>query len=292
MMDDNKSFPNWLNRIFKWTQLHNFKGKYHLYKWGCQSPLKRYLIKHTIDKKNFYVPWDQWCFWLEKGPTNYYPEDIQPFTQQINKLKGTTCLLDLGADIGVVSRLISQACPSISLIIALEPNPKAFKILELNFAPLKKSICLNQAIADFEGSTQFLADKNLLSDHEGHINPNMPGNTKVTTLDALYQQYLESLNINNLAIKIDVEGQEKAVFKGAQHAISNTQNVLVLIEIHPGVLARDNISAEDIFTQAEKIRPFTWLVQSAESKLSLVDRKQSFFQQFKNRQYDVIGIAN
>ena len=112
---------------------------------------------------------------------------------------------------------------------------------------------------------------------------------KVTTLDSI----IDNNNIvlaKHLAIKIDVEGQEKAMFAGAKKTIQKADKVIILLELHPEVLTRDNQTAEELFSEAEKIRSFTWLVPIQDNKP--VDRNLNFYDQFPVQQYDIIGIAD
>ncbi|MEP7766294.1 FkbM family methyltransferase, partial [Sanguibacter sp. 26GB23] len=83
------------------------------------------------------------------------------------------------------------------------------------------------------------------------------GNTAVTSLDAWFAQNEIELPLL-VVLKIDVEGQEDAVFRGAQHLLKQCQNCVVLLEIHPDVLSASNMQAEHLFEQAEAIRPLTW----------------------------------
>ena len=93
----------------------------------------------------------------------------------------------------------------------------------------------------------------------------------------------------NIVIKIDVEGQEQAVFRGAQNTIKQADKVIVLLELHPDTLTRDDLTAEEIFDEAEAVADFNWLVPLLNNKV--VNRNTTFFEQFPSQQYDVIGIA-
>lgn len=282
-----KTFPAWINRLFCWLQKHDFKGKYRIYKLGSNCFLKHFLIKHNYSGKAFFVPWDQWCFWLEKGPENYYPDDIQPLAERISALPSNCCLIDLGADIGVVTAQLKQQAKNITLAICLEPNPNAYEILKLN-ADSFDFVAINQAISNYQGHAQLNFQEHYGSDHEGYITPSTHGKTSVTTLDYLYQNY-QLFQFSVIILKIDVEGQEIACLEGAKHLLKSTPQIMILIEIHPDVLKREKINADAILTAAEQYRKFDWYVPSLNHLQ--IDRSQSFFKQLPVKQYDVIGLT-
>jgi len=281
--------PRLLNYIVRFAQCNEVPGKYRFYE-ATKHKFNRSLITYNIKGSEFSIPWDQWCFWKNYGPENYYLEEILPFAQTLNDQLDSFDFIDLGADVGVVSALVNKYCIALNNIIALEPNPTVFKVLKQNLFNISGNhLAFKAAISDYDGFGQFSFQSEQGSDHEGHLLSNSTGKTKVTTLD--------SLIINNnivltkdLAIKIDVEGQEKAMFAGAINTIQKANKVIILLELHPEVLVRDKQTAEDLFSEAEKIRSFKWLVPIQANKQ--VDRNINFYDQFPAKQYDVIGIAD
>ena len=280
-----KKFPQWLNRFFVYLQLNEVKGKYRFYLLTAKL-FKRFVIKHQVGQQAFYVPYDQWCFWKNFGPNNYYLEEMLPFTEFINQNMAAFDFIDLGADIGTVSALAKKHCTQLQQVIALEPNPSSFNILKHNHQ-LPAQV-FNYAVSDFDGSCLFNFESEQASDHEGHIDPTKQGSTPVFSLDSFIDKKQIKLS-KNIVIKIDVEGQEQAVFRGAQNTIKQADKVIVLLELHPDTLARDGLTAEAIFDEAEAVADFYWLVPLLDNKV--VDRKTPFFEQFPTQQYDVIGIA-
>jgi hypothetical protein len=92
-----------------------------------------------------------------------------------------------------------------------------------------------------------------------------------------------------LALKIDVEGQEIQLLRGAQALIKNAEKVIILIEVHPEVLERTNHTPDDLFATAEECREFDWTVPLYEN--IPINRDLSFFEQVPVGQYDIIGIS-
>lgn len=117
-----------LNAVIKLIQCYEVPGKYRLYE-ATKHKYNRSLITYKIKGSEFSIPWDQWCFWKNYGPENYYLEEILPFTQLLNNELKYFDFIDLGADVGVVSALVNKHCIGVNHIIALEPNPSVFKVL-------------------------------------------------------------------------------------------------------------------------------------------------------------------
>jgi len=281
--------PRLLNYFARLAQSYDVPGKYRFYE-ATKHKFSRCLITYNIKGSEFSIPWDQWCFWKNYGPENYYLDEILPFTQILNDQLESFDFIDLGADVGVVSSLVNKHCTALNNIIALEPNPTVFNVLQQNLLNMSVNhLAFKNAISNFDGYGQFSFKSEQGSDHEGHLVNNLTGKTKVTTLDTL----INNNNIvlaKNLAIKIDVEGQEKAMFAGAKETIQKADKVIILLELHPEVLTRDKQTAEDLFSEAEKIRSFKWLVPIQDNKQ--VDRNLNFYDQFPVQQYDIIGIAD
>ncbi|MBW8191640.1 FkbM family methyltransferase [Neiella marina] len=247
------------------------------------------VIRHYFSGRPFDVPWDQWCFWLEKGPAQYYPEEIIPFTEQLNAFGQPFDFIDLGADVGVVSLAVAQNCPNIKQLLAIEPNPAAYQLLQKNIAALPvHGSTINAAISDYDGSAMLQCNATTISDHGGSISYGQPGQTQVFKLDSLIK-LLQPEPSDRLAVKLDVEGQEMQFFAGASHTIKQASRVVLLLEVHPKVLTRNDQTPELLFEAAEALRPFKWFVPAIGS--SEVDRSKLFFEQFEQQQYDIIGVS-
>lgn len=299
-MQNSRYFITWINYLFVLLQKKDWRGKYRFYLWLSKHFANK-VIKHSIDNRPFCVPVGEWCFWLDKGPENYYLDEFVPFCDVLNDLNVPFTLFDLGADIGTVSSLVAVNCHNLKNIVAFEPNPKSFEVLTYNLNNLSQQTqCVSAAVSNVNGFATFHADKERLNDHEGYIDNNIDsniqsravGDTVVTTLDnwCINQVKQNSLSIEkSIALKIDVEGQEIQLLLGAQALIKNAERVIILIEVHPQVLARTNNSPDDLFAAAEKQRAFDWIVPLYQN--TPINRKLSFFEQVPQGQYDIIGIS-
>lgn len=282
-----KPFPRWLNQLILWFQQGDPKGQYAFYRFLCRYFKDRY-VHYNFDGKPFFIPVDEWCFWLEGGPQNYYLDEFDPFCNLLNRL-GAFTFFDLGADIGTVSGLVARRCSQLERVLAFEPNPGAFSLLDYNLTHLGvEATASHQAVSDFNGRVRFATDNTLSGDHNGHILPNTEGDTEVTTLDKWLQTNAVSVS-ETVVLKIDVEGQEVQTVAGATELLKSAKAVVILLEIHPDVLANNKQTAEDLLSAIENYVDVQWFVPKFDQQT--VDRSQPFFNQFPVQQYDVIAIS-
>lgn len=264
-----------------------YPGKYRVYRILYRLRLLSGAIHHNLEPYSFSVPADQYYFWKICGPQNYQVKRLGRFSSILNELEGGFVFFDLGADVGAVSVLIRRLCPYVRKIVAVEPNPNSFKYLRRNLAVLDiPTEAIRCAVSNFEGAARFSFIKQMGSDHSGHLDDLGEEEVDVARLDSIYDG-----GDVNIAIKIDVEGEEKKVLQGAASTLAMSRSARIFLEIHPDIVNRTGITPEEIFGAAEQIRPFRWCL--AEEGLPQVDRSRAFFEQFSDKQqYDVIGIAS
>ncbi len=161
--------------------------------------------------------------------------EIQGF---IKHSKGRTGFLDVGAYHGVFSIIFTKINED-SNVYAFEPSSKAFKVLEMN--------------ATYNDKDRIHLSRLALGDSDSEINMEFEGNhivyakngqkVKQNTIDHLV--YNEGILFDT--IKIDVEGYEYHVLKGAKRFL-NESDPLIFLEIHPERLDKMGVSEKDVLT--------------------------------------------
>jgi FkbM family methyltransferase len=151
-------------------------------------------------------------FW--KG-TQYYEPITTLLARELVQAGGT--FMDIGANIGFYSLVLSTCRPGLK-VIAFEPNPKNFRLLQQNVSlnGLESQIrCEPLALSDEDGSALlYLSASDMSASLESDFQPT--GQT-VTIRATRLDSYLADQPISGpLVIKVDVEGHETAFFKGAQ----------------------------------------------------------------------------
>lgn len=130
---------------------------------------------------------------------------------------------DVGAYKGYYSLLASELVGERGKVIAFEPYKEAFEILLKNIRlnGITNIIAENVALSDFEGAGKFVPAG--IGSHLGNGNQII----KVKTLDNV----VNTLKIVPDIIKIDVEGAEYSVLRGAKNVLKHYRPTLI-IEIH------------------------------------------------------------
>jgi FkbM family methyltransferase len=174
--------------------------------------------------------------------TNHESEIMEYFIPN----EGET-VVDVGAHIGLYSLIAAKRVGSSGKVIAIEPDPENFKIL-------KKNILLNQLsnIEPLECAVYSAREKlklflpeldqgrtifNTVMQERAGASSNFL-EVEANTLDNI----LGSLQTTELSwIKIDVEGAELEVLKGAVNTLSSNKNITLVIEIHGIEIYREMI---------------------------------------------------
>jgi FkbM family methyltransferase len=129
--------------------------------------------------------------------------------------------VDVGANVGFYSLVLSSSHPGLR-VVAFEPNPKNFELLQANarLNQFEQLACMPMAVSDSSGTAVlYLSPSAMSASLEQDFDPAHCADVKVptTSLDAYLAQ---SPLPGRLVIKVDVEGHEAAFFKGAEQTIA------------------------------------------------------------------------
>ena len=147
-------------------------------------------------------------------------------------LKPGQCFIDIGANVGLFTLLASQLVSSQGRVIAIEAAPSIFAYLQHNVVQNRATnvVCHQRAISDIDDvSLEFYPAPD---DHfgMGALAPQFdaqPIQVKGFTLDRLIaEEQLQQVAL----IKVDVEGFEAAVFRGASQLFNARHAPCVVFE--------------------------------------------------------------
>src|SRR5918994_37247 len=147
-------------------------------------------------------------------------------------------VIDIGAHIGLYTIISSKRVGAQGKVVAIEADPSNFEMLNSNIKlnQLTNVIPLNYAVYSKETKLKLY----LPGEELGHTTYNtvMSDRAKnedkfvevsANTLDYLLQ-LKEITDVN--WVKIDVEGAEFEVLKGAHNLLLNSRNIVILMEVH------------------------------------------------------------
>lgn len=223
---------------------------------------------------------------------HYETEFLAALAEFIGQIVGRFTLIDCGADIGVISIKLLASCPSITRIIAFEPNSEAYPWLKHNLDRLAiPAEAIHAAVADFEGKGRLTAPESRwnpgveINHTQYFLEPVEDGPINVARIDS--QAYPDS---DSLVMKLDLEGGELAALRGAARTISTAANVIVAIEAHPSVTARTGIDPVECLRFLTSLRPFLFSV--SETGGLLVPDRPVFEQIASDQVYNIIARTN
>jgi len=157
---------------------------------------------------------------------------------------GAGPIVDIGANIGLVSLLLARRFPD-RAIHAFEPNPTTFETLEANVARNRASgiSCHRYAVSDADGTVLF--DNDPVKRGTASISKDGGGNAAevpATTLDSfIAKQAIDAIGL----LKIDVEGYETLVLRGASRVLNEIRPSAIYFEVCPALTVRAGFPAEE-----------------------------------------------
>ena len=191
--------------------------------------------KHDITQRKLYL-----LTWLHKGYWFYGSQressELKMFRQLINK---GDCVFEIGGHIGYITQIFEDLVGAEGKVLVAEPTLESRYLLEKNVRD--NTEVLPFAMADMDGEMEFYTEnfggftnslvnefvdesnKRLSDSQENSKNLISKVTVEVKTVDSICEQHLVKPNF----LKIDVEGAELLVLKGAKQVIQNARALMV-----------------------------------------------------------------
>lgn len=227
-------FPELRRRLARFglrTDTEWFEG----FTGSAQVPNGNIIRLTNIDKNylSFELHWKGWRY--------YEPVTILLLGQL---LKQADMFIDVGANVGYYSLVAASENPTLK-IVAFEPNPKLFTMLNDNISANGFQIVSEDiAMSDKTGSGEFFVPE---SDMSGSLEPAFRENhCSVPTVSTItLDDYMrKSPDVKVSLIKIDVEGHEQSVLRGASETLKNIHPDIIL-----EVLQKYDVETESMLKQ-------------------------------------------
>jgi FkbM family methyltransferase len=185
-----------------------------------------------------------WKFLFEKFLLGKHPLSEPEVWKELVRIKGDL-FVDVGANVGTYSMRLSS---HFRTVYAFEPNPHILPFLEKNVTNSSRQniTIFPVALSDTNGQSEFYLDR-----HEGfagsvetimpvfNYNPGLeagsgPAHTYIGKENALVSTATYDSKVREVAdlVKIDVEGAEFNVLRGAKDALTNGRIKRIMIELH------------------------------------------------------------
>ena len=194
--------------------------------------------------------------------SHYLEQHYEQFTADL--ISRISCraglFVDVGAHYGFFSLLAASSNPALD-VIAVEPTPETFAVLERNIATLTagKVTLHRTAISDTVG-TASLGISRASDDCGFYFHPEAPPlrsiDVTTKTLDAL----LLDREPCPLVVKIDTNGHELAVLKGMSETLGRFNDITLIVEFNPVMLQAAGKQPESLLEELDRLGFETFLI--------------------------------
>ena len=196
-------------------------------------------------------------------------------------------VLDIGANIGYYTTLLSQEAGDNGLILALEPDIESYSYLSQTINSLK-----NKNVLSFR-----LAASNLKQRLPLYISKENRGDNRLYQNNQKRDSILvDCLTIDQLStktkidsfdfIKIDVQGYEPKVFQGMQNTIKFSKNLTILTEFWPKGIVQAGSSPTEFLRSLREMKLKLFELKKNGSLVTLSQNRDSeFIKRFSGRKY-------
>ena len=216
---------------------------------------------------------------------NVYETTERKFIKSIS-FKGMR-VLDIGANIGYYTALLSQEAGDNGLILALEPDLESYKYLSQSIRSLENNNVLSFPVAASNLSQRLplYISKENRGDNRLYKNNQKRDCIIVDclTIDELSTKTkIEGFDL----IKIDVQGYEPKVFKGMGNTIKSSRNLTILTEFWPKGIMEAGESPANFLRTLRKMKLKLFELKKNGSLVSLNQfRDNEFIKRFSGRKY-------
>jgi len=149
--------------------------------------------------------------------------------------------LDIGANIGFYTKILSELVGETGKIYAFEPDKKNFSHLQKNAGNLKNVDLINKAVSDKTGTITLYQSDLLNVDHKTY-----------ETADYTSKTEIESVAMDDIIpnkkvdfIKIDIQGFEYFAFQGMKEIFKQNKDLKIIAELYPYGLNNSGIKVDE-----------------------------------------------
>ena len=280
--------PPWHFRLAMTLIRRQIRGGYRLVDTARRLGWLNVVVPYTVGKGPaldvpLYRPEN---FMSDREAREYEAPAIALLAAEIGRRPAPVTLVDCGADIGLVSALLLDRCPNVTRVIAFEPNLEAFPILKANIERLSPAgECHATAVSDFSGRAELRNPRPGTTGHARFIVSCPDGDVPVMRVDDL-----EIDPGHGVVLKIDVEGAELGVLRGAVRTLGSAAWFAVLFEAHPEVARRTGIDPIECVRLLGSLGACRFQIAEA-PEIRLVDDRP-FFDQVPQQICNVVCVAD
>lgn len=146
-------------------------------------------------------------------------------------IRANSTVIDIGSHVGYYTVLASKIVGKKGKVVSIEPHPTSFSLLLNNIRlwRCKNVVPLNYALSDRRAQMPLWYSRHM----DGTLSQFKPVNVSrsVMVQTRTLDEVASKLNLNDIClIKIDVDGAELEILKGAEETLRKSDNLKIIIE--------------------------------------------------------------
>jgi FkbM family methyltransferase len=189
---------------------------------------------------------------LEMLAGDYEPDTCRMITEA---LRPGGVAVDVGANIGYMTRVMAAAVGSAGRVFGFEPNPQLFPLAVRNNARSPQVWLFPLGLSDHSGVSELHVSPDSMA--TGSLHPSY-AKLSASSRDPRVQQlrvqlahgstFLRDLGVRRADfLKVDVEGHEVQVLEGLSELIAESASIVILVELWPPAQAAAGHSGTALF---------------------------------------------
>lgn len=196
-----------------------------------------------------------------------------------NYVKPGMKVIDIGANIGFYSILLSKLVDKKGIVYAFEPDKNNFKFLKKLTSGLGNVKIVNAACGEKSRTANLYKSKGMNIDHQTYNSGEF--REKVMIKMVSVDDYLRNIDQNISFVKIDAQGYDCHVFMGMKDTLSSSKNTLIIGELWPYGLKKAGSSVDKYLSEI-KIAGFNVKIfsENDSSEYSLYEDNKFFYLDF------------
>jgi FkbM family methyltransferase len=212
------------------------------------SILRRYhpVVQVMVGGRKMVVDVKDWVLGRILYLDGQYEAEVHGLMHHMD-LQDSVCL-DIGANIGLHTIVMSHYVGSSGKVFAFEPEAHNFQLLRQNLRMNKADnvIALESAVGSRESTCRLSLNSSNFGDHRVSTSAPVNGNFQEVPLITIDGQLRELPDGAVKFIKIDVQGFEYEVMQGMTTTLKRNPDVVIFIEVFPVALRGAGTSATEL----------------------------------------------
>jgi FkbM family methyltransferase len=194
------------------------------------KPIVKIGLVSVAKRQNFTTP-PNWA-WKSNLLLGFHEEDTVKLCRRL--IKPGMTVVDAGAHVGYFTRLFSALVESHGKVYAFEPNPDTFSLLKRNIEHLTNVVLINKGLSKVSGRSRLFVNEDEFADSLFTGDDSLSSvDVELISMDEFWQQ-IGRPEVD--FVKMDVEGSEPDILKGAVQFLSCHKRLLLVTEFRPASL--------------------------------------------------------